>query len=158
MKKLLLIRHAKATHESGFEDYERPLTHSGVRDAAVMAARIDSLSLVPQVIVSSPALRTLSTANIFSEHLSRPEPITDKAIYDASEKTLLKVINQLPDQYEFVALVGHNPGISQILYYLSGEPREMDTCGIALLVFQDDSWATITENVGKLVHFDSPKL
>src|SRR6218665_2464727 len=127
MKKLLLIRHSKATHEPGYEDFERPLTHSGVRDAGIMAARVDALSLRPQRIISSPALRTISTADIFSQHLNLTEPKTDKNIYEATEQTLLKIICGFDDKYAFVALVGHNPGITQILYTLTKAYQEMAT-------------------------------
>jgi phosphohistidine phosphatase len=157
MKKLLLIRHSKATHEAGYEDFERPLTHSGVRDAGIMAARVDALSLKPQRIISSPALRTIGTANIFSEHLSLAEPKTDKTIYDASEQTLLKVICNFDDKYNFVALVGHNPGISQILYTLTGAYQEMATSGVALIEFNIDSWAEVSADTGKLIVYNSPK-
>lgn len=157
MKKLLLIRHSKATHERGYEDFERPLTHSGVRDAGIMAARVDALSLRPQQIVSSPALRTLSTADIFSQHLNLSEPKTKKKIYEASDKTLLKLICNFEDKHSFVAMVGHNPGISQILYMLTGAYQEMSTSGIALIEFKVDSWAEVSADTGKLILYDSPK-
>lgn len=156
MKKLLLIRHSKATHEPGYIDFERPLTHSGVRDAGIMAARIDG-HLKPQRIVSSPAIRTLATADIFSQHLNLTEPYTDKTIYEASESTLLHVINKFHDKYDFVALVGHNPGISQILYYLTGSFQEMETTGIAYIEFEAGSWTEVSGNSGILISYDSPK-
>ncbi|MEO6498771.1 MAG: histidine phosphatase family protein [Mucilaginibacter sp.] len=158
MKKLLLIRHSKATHESGFDDFERPLTHSGMQDAALMAERLKARSVIPELLVSSPALRTLSTANIFSQHFPIPKAQTVKAIYDASETTLLQVINEFPDDANFIGLVGHNPGISQILYYLTGSVHDMDTSGVALIEFKADSWAEVSGDTGKLISYDSPKI
>ncbi|MCO5934412.1 histidine phosphatase family protein [Mucilaginibacter sp. RB4R14] len=156
MKKLLLIRHAKATHESGFVDFERPLTDKGFRQAELIAARLQANSIQPQILVASPALRTLSTANVFIQVLGLQQAITDKAIYDASESALLKVIDGLPNDKDFIALVGHNPGISQVLYYLSGAIREMPPCSVALIEFEPDTWTEIYEATGKLSFYDTP--
>lgn len=157
MKKLLLIRHAKATHESGFADFERPLTDKGFKQAELMATRLQANSIWPQILVASPALRTLSTANVFSQVLDLPQAITDKEIYDASESALLKVIESLPQDKDFIALIGHNPGISQILYYLSGAIRDVPPCSVALIEFELDNWTEIYEATGKLTFYDSPK-
>lgn len=157
MKKLLLIRHAKATHQTGFIDFERPLQESGLQDAAVMAARLKEKGFVPQLLVASPALRTLSTANVFSEHLSIPQPHTNKSIYEATTIELLKVINAFPDEHNFIALVGHNPGISDLFYYLTGQIQDVPTCAMMLIEFKSDTWAAITGDTGKLLYYDYPK-
>src|ERR1700712_4364099 len=119
MKKLLLIRHANAAHENNYLDFERPLQQSGLHDAAVMAQRLQAQNIIPQAIISSPALRTITTANVFSEHLSLPAPQPNEHIYEATDATLLHIIDQLPNQHDFIALVGHNPGISHVLYNLT---------------------------------------
>ena len=157
MKKLLLIRHAKATHETGYADFERPLTDAGFKQAEVMASRLQANNIQPQILVASPALRTLSTANVFSQVLALEPAITDRAIYDAAESELLKVINNLPDEEDFIALVGHNPAISQVLYTLSGEAKDVPPCSVALIEFEADSWAELHEGRGKLTYFSTPK-
>ncbi|RFZ95033.1 hypothetical protein D0C36_05765 [Mucilaginibacter conchicola] len=157
MKKLLLIRHAKATHQPGYVDFERPLTNKGFTQCETITARLIKNHIKPQLLVASPALRTLSTANVFSQELGLAPATLYQDIYDASESTLLKVIYNLPDEHDFIALVGHNPGISQVLYALSNEPKEMPTCAIALIEFAADSWMELHEGSGKLTLFDSPK-
>ena len=157
MKKLLLIRHAKAEKETSVKDIDRPLKYIGMQDAAFMADRLKQNSIIPQIIVTSPALRTKTTAEIFADHLSLPEPQLNKSIYEASQQTLLKVINQLPAGNDFVAIVCHNPGISQILYYLTGESKEVHTSTVALIDFDTDNWALISNQTGKLVYYSSPK-
>jgi phosphohistidine phosphatase len=157
MKRLLLIRHAKATHETGFIDFERPLQESGLYDAAVMAARLKEKGLIPQLLVASPALRTVSTANVFSQHLVIPHPQTNRAIYEATTLELVKIINALPDNHDFIGLVGHNPGMSDVLYYLTGQLQDVPTCAIMLIEFDTDSWIEIIEDSGKLVYYDFPK-
>ncbi len=157
MKKLLLIRHAKATHESGYIDFERPLTQSGLQDAATMAGRLKQYTYTPQLLLSSPALRTISTANVFSQHLAVPVAEEIKRIYEADEHDLVEIVEQLPNEYDFIGLVGHNPGISQLLYYLSGQIQDMPTCALALMEFNIDKWTDIKTDSGKLVYFDYPK-
>jgi phosphohistidine phosphatase len=157
MKKLLLIRHAKATHESGYIDFDRPLKQSGMQDAVLMATLLRGQSEIPEIIITSPALRTKTTAEIFANHFKLPAPGEDKRIYEASENTWIKVVNDLPDEHTYIGLVGHNPGISQILYYLTGQLKEMPTGAVAIITFETDTWKSISEEDGKLAHFDSPK-
>jgi phosphohistidine phosphatase len=157
MKKLLLIRHAKAEKETSVKDINRPLKYIGIQDARFMAERVKENSLIPQLIITSPALRTKTTAEIFADHLLLPDPEINKAIYEASQQTLLRVINQLPNQYNFIALVGHNPGISQILYYLTGEAREVHTSTVALIEFEVDDWKVVSGDTGQLAYYSSPK-
>jgi phosphohistidine phosphatase len=157
MKKLLLIRHAKAEKETATKDIDRPLKYIGMQDAAFMADRIKDEHIVPQTIITSPALRTKTTAEIFTDHLKLASPTSNKAIYEASQQTWLKIINQLPAEYDFIGIVGHNPGVSQILYYLTGEAREVHTSTTALIEFETDDWAAISGDTGKLTYYSSPK-
>ena len=156
MKKLLLIRHARATHERGYPDFERPLQYTGLQDAAVMAGRLRAHSLIPQLLVSSPALRTISTANVFSQHLSITATHEIKGIYEAGQYALVEIVKELPDEQDFIGLVGHNPGISYLLRYLTGQIQDMPTCAVALIEFNINNWNAVHDN-GKLVYFDYPK-
>lgn len=157
MKKLLLIRHAKATHETGYQDFERPLKYSGLQDAALMAARLHENGFIPQLLISSPALRTISTANVFSEHLAVPRAEEIKGIYEADLDGLVNIVNELPDAYDFIGLVGHNPGISQLLYYLTSQLQDVPTCTVALIEFDVKEWDAIKSAGGKLIYYDYPK-
>jgi phosphohistidine phosphatase len=157
MKKLLLVRHAKAVHDADFSDFERPLKHSGTKDAITMTERLGRESIIPQLLVTSPSLRTLATADIFAEHLGLPKPAEDERIYDASRQILLDIINQFPDDHNFIGLVGHNPGISQLLDYFTGESRDVSPGAVALITFQVDEWEVVSRDAGKLTWFSSPK-
>jgi len=157
MKKLLLIRHARATHDLGYEDFERPLKKSGIQDSEIMAERLLSGKIVPQYLIASPALRTLSTANIFAQFLSLPKPKEDIRIYEASRLTLLDVINGFDDKDDFVGLVGHNPTMEQISHYLTGQLLDFPTCAIALIEFELDNWAMISAGTGTVKWYSFPK-
>lgn len=158
MKKLLLIRHAKATHESGYDDFERPLTEKGIAGATKMALQLQESSIIPQMIVSSPALRTHQTANIFTDSLKLAPATIINAIYEAGESTLLRLINELPADVDFIGLVGHNPAVSQVLYTLSGELKDVPPGTVALIEFNLNTWEEIYEDSGKLTYYDDPKL
>lgn len=157
MKKLLLVRHAKAVHDDSYGDFERPLKHSGMRDATIMAERIESAGEIPQILITSPSLRTLATANILSEHLSLHKPLEDPRIYDASQQSLLYVINEFPDNHDFIGLVGHNPGIAQLVHYFTGEIREVSPGAVILIRFEFESWKELTFDSGHVEWFSSPK-
>jgi len=157
MKKLLLVRHAKAVHDDSYSDFERPLKHSGMRDTTIMAERIESAGASPQILITSPSLRTLATANILSEHLSLHKPTEDQRIYDASQQFLLYVISEFSDNHNFIGLVGHNPGIAQLVHYFTGQIREVSPGAAALIKFDFDSWRELTYDSGHLEWFSSPK-
>ncbi|HTI58005.1 SixA phosphatase family protein [Mucilaginibacter sp.] len=157
MKKLLLIRHARATHDLDFEDFERPLKKSGIRDAELMAERLLAEKLVPQNLVTSPALRTLSTADIFTQFLSLPKAKEDIRIYEANRPALLQVINEFDQKQDFMGLVGHNPTLEQIIYYFTGQSLDFPTCAIALIGFKLDSWEMISAGTGTVKWYSFPK-
>ena len=157
MKKLLLIRHAKAVHDTDYRDFERPLKHSGVRDATTMSERLNAEGIKPQLLVTSPSIRTIATADIFAEHLKLSKPAEDQSIYDASQQTLLDVVNGFSDKHDFIGLVGHNPGISQLLNYYTDELREVSPGAVALITFEAEEWKEVTNDSGKLTWFSSPK-
>ncbi|OKS85477.1 SixA phosphatase family protein [Mucilaginibacter polytrichastri] len=156
MKKLLLIRHAKAAHETNTGDFARPLKHSGEKDALELAKRLVSKDMVPQTVFSSPALRAKTTASIITEHLKLHEASYIEAVYEASDPTLLQIINQLPDQFDFIALTGHNPGLSTITTYLTGKYCSLPTSGAVLINFDTESWGLISAVTGDISWVSDP--
>jgi phosphohistidine phosphatase len=158
MKKLLLIRHAKAEKDTAVKDIDRPLKYTGIQDARFMADRLKDNSIIPQYIVTSPSLRTTTTAEIFADQLGLPDPVIDRSVYEASQNTLLDVINKLPNKYDFVALVGHNPGIAYILQYLTGQLKDVHTSTVAVIEFDTKDWAHVSGDAGKLAYFSGPSL
>ncbi|RYY22738.1 MAG: hypothetical protein EOP41_06940, partial [Sphingobacteriaceae bacterium] len=120
MKKLILIRHGEAEPEtSRTDDFNRNLTVSGKQDAAKMAALLLNKSDFPNHMISSTAVRALNTAHIFAATFGFDDVTTEVQIYEASAETLLKIICQLSDAHETVCLIGHNPGVSNLLYLLT---------------------------------------
>lgn len=157
MKKLVLIRHAEAEQNlKNIADFDRPLTQLGKQDAIQMAAFLRKKGSLPQHVISSPALRALTTAHIFTVTLGLNDAETDAKIYEADANALLQVVDQMDEQHEVIALVGHNPGISNLLYLLTGEVTTMPPCAWAEIVLEADLWPEVSGNTGKLVQYQYP--
>ena len=157
MKKLALIRHAKAEKDISKGDLNRPLKYTGILDARFMAEKMKDLKFIPELLVTSHALRTKTTAEIFADTLSLPDPNIIEEIYNAGVSDLLKVINELPDKHDFIGIIGHNPGIAQLIDYLAAELKEVHTSTIAIIEFEADSWEEITQDSGIITYYSSPK-
>jgi len=158
MKKLFLIRHAKSDwNNPSLKDIERPLNERGYSNANTMAQHLKE---VPDLIMTSPAVRAASTALIFAKHWSyTPNNIVIRQeLYDTGRKEYLSVIKDLSNDYNHVVLFAHNPTISELADYLTqGLPMEMPTCAIAGISFKLDSWNNIKPKSGELFLFDYPK-
>ncbi|MES2454021.1 MAG: histidine phosphatase family protein [Bacteroidota bacterium] len=160
-KQLLLVRHGKS--EWGNEhlaDFDRPLNPRGHRNAPEMAARLITKGLEPQFIVSSPAMRAITTAKHFAQVWDIPSNhlAEEPAIYEADTKTLLKIVNKLANQYDRIALFGHNPGFTDFANYLTNAGiYNIPTCGTVLIEFLISDWQEVSHSTGSLVEFDYPK-
>lgn len=158
MKKLLLVRHAKADLlEIGLSDFDRPLNQRGLKNAVEMAERLFQKSLVPEYLTSSPALRAFNTAEIFAKRFNLRPAVEIDAIYDATKLDLLNVINQFDNEFDYVGLFGHNPGISELLNFLTERDESMPTCGVAVISFVAEDWALLSAGTGDVVYYDYPK-
>lgn len=161
MKQLIIVRHAKSDWgDFNLKDFDRPLNHRGHKNAPEMVERLVSKGIKPEVIVSSPALRAITTAKYFASGwgLSADQLTTNANIYEANTKTLLNVINGLDDQFNSIALFGHNPGLTDLLNYLTDEYiANMPTCSVAIIEFPFDEWKLISNDTGNLTMFDFPK-
>ena len=157
MKILVLIRHAEAENNSEqISDFNRPLTNTGKSDAVKMAGLLKKLGIVKPFFVSSLALRALTTANIFSNTFNAEEPEKNKRIYEAEVEALLAVINSIDNQKQTAALVAHNPGISNLLYYLTGRMTTMQTSAFAIITFDKEHWNEVSAGTGKLLQYSFP--
>lgn len=161
MKKLLLVRHAKSDWEDlSLADFDRPLNQRGHKAAPEMAERLLKRKIIPQHLVTSPALRALTTAKYFADVLGfkKKEIEQNQAIYEASASTLLEVINNFDNRYDFIALFGHNPGLTNISIVLSNSDiYNIPTCGTVLIEFPFEDWKMISSGTGAQIFYDYPK-
>ena len=160
-KQLFLIRHGKSDWaDIQLSDFNRPLNARGNRNAPEMAERILKKDLVPQLIVSSPALRALFTARHFARVWNKPagQIQLEIDIYEANTTALLNAVNSLSDDFNRIALFGHNPGLTDFANYLSdANIYNIPTAGTVLIEFSVDKWSEISYHSGRLIEFDYPK-
>ena len=120
-KELLLLRHGKSDWNTDTTDFYRPLNKRGKRNAQQMGKWLDEQQLTPDLIISSPAIRALTTAEIACKAMSLPlhsiQP--EKCIYEASLSDLRQLLLHIPDSIQRLLLVGHNPGFESLLSYLA---------------------------------------
>lgn len=161
-KTLILIRHGKSDWSDGGEkDFDRGLNQRGNMDAPRMGGKLKEMGIMPDLIVSSPALRTTLTAEYICEQIKYPFENVDfqEDIYEASVRTLLKVVNELNDDHNTVVIVGHNPGFTYLAEYLTGnEIGNIPTCGIVELSIELDKWEMVSQHTAQVKSFIYPKM
>ena len=124
-----------------------------------MAQRLSLNSNKPEFILSSPALRAITTATVFASELKIVGEffVQNEKIYDASLNDLLQVVQKIPDAVQNAAIFGHNPGLSHLAAHLSGEYFDMATCSVVHLEIMQDSWTLVGQNTAILKEYDYPK-
>ena len=161
MKKLLLIRHGKSDwNNPDLSDFERPLNERGLKNAVSMSQRLLDNNIVPQKIVSSPAFRAKQTAELFTKTLRIPntEIQFSNEVYEATATDLLGLINMFDDQYKYIALIGHNPGLTDLILHLCDSGLyNLPTCGMVMIHFPFTSWEMVSYETGSMKFFDFPK-
>lgn len=142
MKRLFLLRHAKSSwKDPDLTDHDRPLNKRGKRDAPRMGKLLSDEGLIPDLILSSTALRARNTAELVAKASGYPGAIELSGdLYHADVPTFLAVLQELFYDYSGVLLVGHNPGIAEFLYVLTGQSEQMPTAALALVELDVESW------------------
>jgi phosphohistidine phosphatase len=162
MKQLYLVRHAKAIQEQvGLADFDRPLTEKGAMDAHLISSLLHKQKVQPQLILSSPAVRALSTAIIFARNLHYPHSTIQikEDLYEASVDTYIKNIQQLKNNSDTLFVFAHNPTITETAnLFIDDFIEHIPTSGVTGISFSIDSWAKLDKNTkGTLALFDFPK-
>lgn len=160
MKKLCLIRHAKTSwSQPTAPDRERPLEEKGVRDTEILGDFFKEQSLIPDLILASPAIRTHETAKGIAKSLSLPEDkiLINDAIYNARVEDLLEILSSIENNKSTVFLVGHNPSISLLANYLADSHiPSLTTTGAFALELNMDDWSELTLAEAKILFHYHP--
>ncbi|REJ87389.1 MAG: histidine phosphatase family protein [Planctomycetota bacterium] len=144
MKTLLVMRHAKSSWDNpDLLDHQRPLKKRGLRDAPRMGRWLVEHELMPDLIVSSPAVRARTTAELVAEacHCDEAIRIVDD-LYPGSPRDWIAAAAAIREGVNRLLMVGHNPGIEDFLETLTGEFVRMPTAAIARLDVTIDDWST----------------
>ncbi|TGE27349.1 SixA phosphatase family protein [Hymenobacter metallicola] len=161
MKTLYLMRHAKSSWNfDDLSDQERPLNDRGRADAPRMGQALAKRNIQLDLLVSSPAVRAMSTAALVAKELEYPHQqiqVLDP-IYRAEVPDLLEIVRQLPDAADSILLVGHNPTITDFANVISPSPlNELPTSAIVCLKFGAARWADIDRANAEFYFYDYPR-
>jgi phosphohistidine phosphatase len=149
MKSLLILRHAKSSWKHPeLTDHDRPLNKRGKRDAPRMGELLRSEHLIPEAIISSTAARAHATAKAVAKASGYKGKITlNHSLYAAGPQAYMDALHDLSDDNVRVLIVGHNPGLEELVEVLTGEMHPMPTCSLAHLKLRVDKWSAIGNKI-----------
>lgn len=169
MKTLTLLRHAKSDwSDQTLRDFDRPINERGVRGATEMGRYLTREAPEIGTIIASPAVRSAETLEVLGTTWTLPaSPVWDRRIYLASSPQLMDVVATVSDEYRHIMVVGHNPGLEEMIFdlvmddgaspLLDEVEEKFPTCSLATLELAIAKWADITDRCGKLVRFVRPR-
>jgi len=165
MKILTLLRHAKSGWDDpSLRDFDRPLNPRGRRAAATVGREMRRLGLGFDVVVASPARRVIETLDEVEKAFGTLAPCYDQRLYLAPPETLLEVARETGEEAESLLLVGHNPGLEELVLRLSakgalrGEAEvKYPTATLAEMRFDVASWRQLRDGAATLARFVRPR-
>jgi len=160
MKTLLVLRHAKSSwSDPAVADHERPLNTRGRRDAPRMGAFVREHGLIPDVVISSDAVRARLTAEAVVEAARYGgEILLERRLYMAGPADILALLRTVGGKAETVMIVGHNPGLEELVAQLTGDWQDLPTAALAQIVLPIDQWRDLKLSTrGTLVGHWRPK-
>ncbi len=161
MKTLFLVRHAKSSWDNpGLRDFDRPLNERGQTDAPRMAQFIVKQGIIPELLVSSPAKRAITTALFFAEAFNKKpeEVVRETNIYEAYPQEILQIISKLPNEMDTVMLFGHNPTFTDVANRFTEDFIDnVPTCGIVKITANVEHWNEMYEGNARVAACFFPK-
>lgn len=169
MKTLTLLRHAKSSWDDAVaRDFDRPLNARGKRAAVTIGRHMRGQGLSFDHVVASPAVRVVETVEqVETGYGSALAPAWDRRAYLASATSLLDIIHELPAGADGALLVGHNPGLEDLILLLTPDragdglrdsvEEKFPTAALAVLTFEVEAWGAIRPGSGTLASFTRPR-
>ena len=160
MRTLMLLRHAKSSHkDERLVDHDRPLTKRGQRDASRIGALLLDDDMVPDLIVSSTSCRTRETTKRLTAAAGYRGPVRyAEELYLAGPKQLVEVIAAQPATRLDLLVVGHNPGLEELVLALTKCDETLPTASLVRISLPIRRWQDLkTTTAGKLVKIWRPK-
>jgi phosphohistidine phosphatase len=166
MRRLLLLRHAKAVPQSCEDDFGRVLTESGRNDARRIGEWMAGENLIPDRALYSGAARARETYEIVAKALpGAREAVEQNALYEATRFLIVGLLRELPASARSHLVVGHNPGMADVAHLLTGEgaaserlrlAAKFPTAGLAVIAFDRPDWSDLGPRTGRLERFVAP--
>ncbi|MFJ4187600.1 SixA phosphatase family protein [Kitasatospora sp. NPDC089509] len=168
-RRIIVLRHAKADWPDGVDDHDRPLADRGRQQAPDAGRWLVDSGINPDFVLCSTALRTRETWKLAAHELPKRarRTVYEERIYEASPGEIIAVLQETPEEFADVVLVGHNPGVLGLTQVLAGDSGDVDalnrlrlggfpTAAIAVLSF-GGSWKDVEPGVAALVSYHTPQ-
>jgi phosphohistidine phosphatase len=160
LRHLVVLRHAKSAWPDGVPDHERPLAPRGRRDAPAVGRALAETGNLPDLALCSTAVRARQTWELASAQWGTPPPVRhDGRLYAADVSDLLAVVHEVPAEVETLLLVGHNPGLEELVLELAGDGLDdtleevrtkFPTSAIAVLAWRGADWRALAPGTALL--------
>lgn len=161
MKRVIIVRHAKSVPYGYDNDFNRDLTDRGETDAEKISERLKSLGVSPDLVIASPATRTMHTASIFCQNLEYdPTKIRqEEVLYEGmTTQSFIELLQNLPETVQTVFVFGHNPTVYYLAYNLVKYfNSDMPTCSTVAIDFQVEKWQDVSARGGTMAFQLMPK-
>ncbi|GGW44699.1 phosphoglycerate mutase [Streptomyces lucensis JCM 4490] len=167
LRRLVVLRHAKSAWPEGVEDHRRPLAPRGLRDAPAAGRALAEAGGLPDLALCSTAVRARRTWELASAQWGTPPPVRyDRRLYAAGVPGLLQVVREVPGEVETLLLVGHNPGLEDLVLELAGDGLDdalervrtkFPTAAIAVLTWRGTGWPALAPGAALLTSFLVPR-
>lgn len=163
MKRLLLLRHAKAVPATDpLVDIDRPLADRGERDARRIGERLRQQRVQPALILTSPAARALRTAQLVAHTIDYPHDAIalEHRLYLAEPAAITEIVAAQDAAIETLLVVGHNPGLTELVHRLlpAFDVDDLPTCAVVGLDYANTAdWERIASDAATLSYYDYPK-
>jgi phosphohistidine phosphatase len=166
-RRLVVLRHAKSAWPDGVDDHERPLAPRGRRDAPAVGRALAAADWRPDLALCSTAVRARQTWELAAAEWATPPPVRhDPRLYAADVPELLAAVREVPDEVRTLLLVGHNPGLEELVLTLAGDSlndaleqvrTKFPTSAIAVLTWYGDTWRSLGPGMALLTDMTVPR-
>ncbi|MFF3334908.1 SixA phosphatase family protein [Streptomyces sp. NPDC002888] len=167
LRRLAVLRHAKSAWPEGVPDHERPLAPRGRRDAPAAGRALAEIDCLPDLALCSTATRARETWELASAQWGTPPPVRhDPRLYAADVPELLRVVREAPAEAATLLLIGHNPGLEELVLELAGDALDdlldevrlkFPTSAIAVLAWRGTTWRDLAPDTALLTWTAVPR-
>jgi phosphohistidine phosphatase len=166
LRRLVVLRHAKSARPEGVPDHERPLAPRGLRDAPAAGRWLAEADFLPDLVLCSTARRTRQTWELAAAELGSTPPVRyEPRLYAADDQNILDGVREVPAEVGTLLLIGHNPGLQDLILLLAGEAlggtmqraqTKFPTSAIAVLTWRG-TWSALAPGAALLTDLAVPR-